>query len=269
MSGISFWLEEKGQRAADYACARWPRPLPSRKRLQNCKIVSHRGEHDNIKVFENTLAAFDRAKGGGVWGIEFDLRWTRDLKPVVFHDQDCKRLFGSTLEISKENLAGLRSRFPLIPTLEEVVERYAGKMHLMVEIKKDFYPDPHYQKTILRKTLSPLKPQEDFHLLSLTPEMFGFVDFLPASVLLPVARLNIRRLSALAVQNNYAGIAGHYLFLTDNLIKRHRRHRQMVGTGYVSSRNCLLRELNRGVDWIFSNNALEVQAIRDSIQQEL
>ena len=38
-----------------------PQKTPSKEDLKNCKIISHRGQHDNIKVFENTLTAFDNA----------------------------------------------------------------------------------------------------------------------------------------------------------------------------------------------------------------
>jgi len=41
--------------------ARWPRSCPGSERLKHCRIVAHRGEHDNRRTFENTLAAFDAA----------------------------------------------------------------------------------------------------------------------------------------------------------------------------------------------------------------
>jgi hypothetical protein len=34
-----------------------------------------------------------------------------------------------------------------------------------------------------------------------------------------------------------------------------------VGTGFADSRRCLYREVNRGVDWIFSNRAADMQAV--------
>ena len=68
-----------------------------RTRLMDCRIISHRGEHDNRNVFENTLKSFDKALESGIFGIEFDLRWTKDLKPVVFHDGNTKRLFKKNL----------------------------------------------------------------------------------------------------------------------------------------------------------------------------
>ena len=34
--------------------------------------------------------------------------------------------------------------------------------------------------------------------------------------------------------------------------------------GFIHSRNALFRELNRGVEWIFSNEAVRMQGIRDA-----
>ncbi|RLA05214.1 MAG: glycerophosphodiester phosphodiesterase, partial [Gammaproteobacteria bacterium] len=72
----SFQIETLLQRLADILYAGIPRSRPSLRSLQNCKIVSHRGEHDNNSVMENTIAAFDRVVERGVWGIELDVRWT-------------------------------------------------------------------------------------------------------------------------------------------------------------------------------------------------
>ena len=63
----------------------------------------------------------------------------------------------------------------------------------------------------------------------------------------------------------YHGIAGHYALITDALVNKHHMQNQCVGTGYISSKNCLLRELNRGVDWIFTNQAVKLQGICDEM----
>jgi glycerophosphoryl diester phosphodiesterase len=48
----------------------------------------------------------------------------------------------------------------------------------------------------------------------------------------------------------------------------HHRKRQRVGTGYIASPGCLFRELNRGVDWIFSNHAEGLQRkVREYLDQ--
>jgi glycerophosphoryl diester phosphodiesterase len=245
---------------------RLPRPRSAPERLKDCRIVSHRGEHDGRQVFENTLAAFDAAVEQGVWGIEFDIRWTRDLEPVVTHDPDLRRVFEQSLRVCDANVQALRRQCPHVPTIAEVIGRYGGKVHLMAEIKPEPYPDPGRQNRILADLFAGLCPGRDFHLLALSPDTFRLVPFAPPSVCLPVARLKISEFSRLAVQRGYAGIAGHYAVLGDDIIARHHAAGQKVGTGYIRSRNALLREINRGVDWIFSNHAVKLQAYLKGLQ---
>ena len=248
--------------------ARWPQAVPGRDRLQHCKIISHRGDYDNRNIFENTIAAFDRAAGQGVWGIEFDLRWTEDLNPVAIHDADLCRVFGLDFDIRRVTLKELKSHCPLVPSLDEVIQRYGKKNHLMIEIKAESYPDPVGQNRILSELLSPLKPEKDYHLLTLTPEMFNLIDCVPRSALLPVAQFNFLRLSKMAVEQNYSGFAGHYLLLTRARLKKHGKLKQKLATGYVNTKNCLFRELNRNVEWIFSDNAVELQQIVNQLLQK-
>ena len=135
----------------------------------------------------------------------------------------------------------------------------------MVEIKKEVYPDPFYQNMVLKDLFHGLSPQKDFHFLSLHPEMFQPIDFVSTSAFLPSARFNIKALSQLALNKDYGGIAGHYLILTNGISRKHHMNGQSIGTGYICSKNCLIRELNRGVKWIFSNNAVELQGILNSL----
>ncbi len=251
----------------DQAFAALPQQLPEKEKLQNCKIVSHRGERDKGQMHENTITAFDRAGESGVWGIEFDVRWTKDLEPVVCHDPDLRRIFELDLEIRNVTLKELKSACPLIPSLVEVIERYGKKLHLMVELKAEAYPDPVLQNRVLGNLFSRLLPQQDFHLLSLSPEMLGLVHFAPKSAFLPVAELNIAPLSRLVAQEGYGGILGHYLLLTRSILQKHHSLNQRVGTGYIKSKNCLFREISRGIDWIFSNEAARIQSIRDHALQ--
>ena len=260
-------LEAHLRQVLDNFYARWPQPIPRMERLQQCRIVSHRGHYDNQRVFENTIAAFDQAKNEGIWGIEFDLRWTVDLHPVVIHDTDLHRVFGSNLEVRQATLAELKSECPLVPSLDEMIQRYGKKIHLMIEIKAELYPDPVQQNRILKNLFSSLVPEKDFHLLTLTPEMFKLIAFVPKSAFVPIARFNFFRLSKLAIEQNYTGLAGHYLFLTASRLKKHWKSQQKVGTGYINSKNCLFRELNRGVEWIFSDNAVELQQIVNQLLQ--
>jgi glycerophosphoryl diester phosphodiesterase len=249
----------------DFFFRLWPQPFPGHDRLKACKIVSHRGEHDNRMIFENTIEAFDLACEKGIWGIEFDVRWTKDLHPVVIHDPDLKRVFGVDLTIAEVTRDELKSRFPAVPSLAEVIEKYGKKLHLMIEIKAETYPDPEQQNHIFKDCFSSLEPRSDYHLMSLTPHMFDLITFVPASTFIPIATLNMAQLSELALENDYCGVAGHYLLLDNAKLAKHRKKGQHVGTGYPASKNCLFREINRGVEWIFSNNAGELQGIANKL----
>ena len=248
-------------RCIDFIFMLLPRQSPGPDKLKACKIVSHRGEHDNLTVFENTIPAFDRALEQGVWGIEFDVRWTRDLQPVVAHDADLKRVFGIDTSIAEVEFDELRSLCPQVPLLSEVVTKYGHKMHLMLELKEESYPDPERQNAIFQDCFSFLQPAKDYHLMTLTPDMFDLITFAPPSSFIPIAMLNMPSFSRLALAKNYRGVAGHYLLLTHAILKKHHQNGQMVGTGYPASKNCLFREVNRGVEWVFSNKAGKLMAI--------
>ncbi len=238
-----------------------PRNVPTPEALRACCLISHRGQHDNKTVFENTLPAFDAALEHGVWGIECDIRWTKDLVPVVFHDVDLHRLFDAVSLVGQTEFSQLRDNYPQIPTLREVLTRYGKAMHLMVEIKTETYPDPVYQRRILAEEFGRLIPEKDYHFLSLNPAMFQYVDFVPPGTCVAVAQLNVAAMSELAQKENYGGLACHYAFMSRGRMRSHHQRGQKVGTAYIRSRNSLFREINRGVDWLFSNHAVKVQHI--------
>jgi glycerophosphoryl diester phosphodiesterase len=257
------FLQYTAMKAVDRMMAAIPQPVPDQVALRSCKIISHRGEHDNTSVIENTLPAFDNARGNGVWGIECDIRWTADLVPVISHDACGKRLFGNPARVSELSFSDLRMQMPLIPSLAELVSEFGGNTHLMLEIKAEHYPQLQRQKAILQEQLSTLSPGLDYHFLALDPELFARVDFVPRNFCFPVAQLNTSRLSAAAIETQCGGLTGHFLLLTNKLRKRHELAGQCIGTGFISSKNCLFRELNRSVEWIFSNDAVKIQKIRD------
>ena len=76
-----------------------------------------------------------------------------------------------------------------------------------------------------------------------------------------VAEFNINELSGIALENGYAGFAGHYILMGNEVVRKHLKSGQNIGVGYPSSKNSLFRELNRGVEWIFSNDAVGLNRI--------
>lgn len=101
-------------------------------------FYAHRGLHDG-KIPENSLTAFAKAVDAG-YGIELDVRLTKDGKLVVFHDDNTLRMTGIkakaknlTLKQIKEfYLKGTKER---IPELKEVLELVAGKVPILFELK--------------------------------------------------------------------------------------------------------------------------------------
>ncbi len=254
-------VEAVYHRLTDFIYARGRQPLPDAERLAHCKIVSHRGEYDNRRILENTVAAFEQVAAAGVWGIECDVRWTRDAVPVVLHDPNLSRLFHIGLDIEQVAWRELRAGFDSVPSLSEVVSRFGGRLHLMIEIKACSWPGPQRQNRTLAEALEPLEPIRDYHILSLNPLQQPPPPFLPQKALLAIAYTFPDRLSQWVLENRWGGLCGHYLLMRKAIINKHLRRGQRVGTGFVHSRNCLFRELNRGVEWIFSNRALALQRI--------
>jgi len=262
---LRYQLERVAQHVVDLWFMTIPRSRPSHQALLDGKIISHRGEHDNLQVKENTMAAFARVVDAGAWGAEFDVRWTRDLEPVVIHDPDTRRVFDVELVVAEASLTELRQRVPEIPTLSEVVERFGGVCHLMVELKRDELGAEVSRSGRLQEIFASLTPAADYHFLALQLDLFDLVKFAGVGACLPVAELDMRTVSREALSRNFAGACGQYLLLNRDMIKRHHRQGQKVGTGFIASRFGLYRELNRGVDWVFTNHALRLAAIRQTL----
>jgi glycerophosphoryl diester phosphodiesterase len=260
-------LQTLAMKIVDLVFAVIPQSTPCMDKLLGCKIISHRGEHDNITVFENTLPAFNKARDSGVWGVELDIRWTQDLVPVVSHDACGMRLFGRDEKIRELSAAQLRVIMPEVPTLAEVVSHYGGKVHLMIEIKDEAYPQLVQQKRVLSEQLEGLVAGQDYHFLGLDPSLYDKVDFVDRKFFFPVSELNRAGLSKAVIDGGFGGLTGHFWLLNKRLQRRHEGVGQTIGTGFISSRNCLFRELNRGVQWIFSNDAVKLQQILRQCQQ--
>ncbi|MEO4043112.1 glycerophosphodiester phosphodiesterase family protein [Hoeflea sp. CAU 1731] len=254
------------QDAADIAMAMIPRRTPDAEAVKRCRIVAHRGAHDyNRAAKENTLEAFELARAAGVWGVETDIRWTADLTPVICHDPDTARVFGKDARLCDVSFEELRAAVPAVPSVAEAIARFGGRLHLMLELKAERFPDIGRQKAILAEHLAGLAPGADYHMMALDPDLFETFDIQPRQCCLPVAMTNMAAISRRTLGRPYGGVTGHYLLLTDAIKRRHEAAGQKVGTGFVKSRNCLYREINRGMEWIFSNDAVAIQRMLDSV----
>lgn len=248
---------------AELALAALPRRSPDPARWRAARIIGHRGDTRGGRLPENSRAAFDALLDAGVWGMEFDVRWTADLEPVVLHDPDLRRVFGLRERLTDLSFAALRRHCPEVPHFAEVVDRYGGRLHLMIELKAEPYPDPDRQRRRLAELLAGLEPGADYHVLALEPALFAHVPEMPREAWLPVARVNVAEMSAFALQNGCGGLAGPAPLLSSTHLDRHRKAGQAIGVGFPFTRGLCERELLRGVDWLFSNHALRLARWRE------
>ncbi|MGD9250059.1 MAG: glycerophosphodiester phosphodiesterase family protein [Desulfobacterales bacterium] len=248
-------------RAADAVTARAPIAPPPPDAWPRARIVAHRGIYDNRQVFENTLDAFDAARAAGIWGLECDVRWTRDGTAIVHHDPDGRRLFGVDTPIEDLTWPELHRRCPLIPTLDTVVARYGRHLHLMIEVKAAVQTRPDRINQSLAEALAPLEPERDFHLMSMTLDLLAAIEALPQRACLPIAGLNVRAAARAVVAHGYGGLTGHYALIGRRRIADLHRRGRRIGTGFINSRGCLFREMARGIDWLFTDRALVLRRL--------
>ena len=110
---------------------------PGLRNLQGW-AYAHRGLHGEGRP-ENSMAAFRASLAGG-YGIEFDLHLLKDGNLAVMHDSFLKRTTGAEgriEELTTEELKNYRleGTEETIPTFRELLDLYAGKAPLIVELK--------------------------------------------------------------------------------------------------------------------------------------
>jgi glycerophosphoryl diester phosphodiesterase len=91
-------------------------------------IIAHRGWSEIAP--ENSHAAFAAAVSTPCAGIELDLRLTADGVVVACHDAHLGRFGGSRVPLSRRHAAELA-----LPSLAEILERYAAQRELLLELK--------------------------------------------------------------------------------------------------------------------------------------
>lgn len=239
-----------------------PRAQPKPDQIDAAHLIAHRGAHDLSQgIIENTLSAFRVAEKAGCWGIELDVHATADQVLVVNHDSSLQRLWGHNLLIEDLNFADLRAKVPEIPTLAEVIAEFGQRLHLFIELKKIVSDEE-----VLVHELHGLEAGEDYHLIMLDAAIAHSLSQFPKQALLLVASYNnTAKLCQLSLKEHYAGVLGHYLLLTTQLVNGLKSKKQQIGVGFVDSKYSLYRELTRGIQWIFTNRAVQVSACLKSL----
>ena len=88
-------------------------------------LLGHRGARASRHIPENTLASFELCLRHGCDGFEFDVRRSADGEAVICHDAK-----HNGMEIAKMPVKSLA-----LPTLAEVLQRFAFRAFLDIELK--------------------------------------------------------------------------------------------------------------------------------------
>ncbi|MEE3343446.1 MAG: glycerophosphodiester phosphodiesterase family protein [Bacilli bacterium] len=100
------------------------------------RIISHRGIHNNIDIYENTLESIKLALDKD-YIIEIDVHIIKDNQIIVFHDYNTKRLLKKDLIVEDITYEEINNQDIFhVPTIQEVLELVDGKVPLLIEIKQ-------------------------------------------------------------------------------------------------------------------------------------
>jgi glycerophosphoryl diester phosphodiesterase len=258
-NGFMRWLEQKLNQWANQWADLSPGQLTDEMR-HKAKIIAHRGAHKSSEVLENTSGAIQAAIELGLWGVELDLRWTKDHVPVINHDPDLGRVFGRPeLIISDLSWSELRSAEPRVPSLMDAVALSTGKLHLMLELKESAEPHKDRIENLMR-ALYRLVPGRDFHLMSLQAKLLDEHSWLKSKAKVDIAWFNMDEAFKNAQLKQHGGIAGHFVLLNESIRKKALAMGLQTGTGFIETKGCLIKELTRGIDWVFTDQASRVKA---------
>jgi glycerophosphoryl diester phosphodiesterase len=124
------------------------------------KVFAHRGF--SYKFPEASRSAYEGAIAVNADGLECDIRLTRDLIPVCFHDRNLKRIAGNTKSVSRLSLNELRELTDVM-TLGELVKLASEhKKDLLIETK---HPSI-FRRTIEKKVFAEINGKNNCTVMS-------------------------------------------------------------------------------------------------------
>ncbi|MDQ0272770.1 glycerophosphodiester phosphodiesterase [Cytobacillus purgationiresistens] len=133
--------------------------------------IAHRGASGYAP--ENTIAAFDKAFQMKADYIEIDVQRSKDGELVVIHDTTVDRTTDGTGNVKDLSFAemnqldagswmGEQFSGEKIPTFDEVLDRYRGKIGILIELKSpELYPGIEEQVTQKLKKRNMDKPKNE------------------------------------------------------------------------------------------------------------
>ncbi|HMF75874.1 MAG TPA: glycerophosphodiester phosphodiesterase family protein [Bryobacteraceae bacterium] len=115
------------------------------------RLIAHRGGIVDPRYSENSPASLEAAVAKGYWGIESDIRETKDHVVITNHDANFFRFYGDKRhvgEVTIEEVRALKANpggtAPM--TFAELADACKGRLHLMLDIKEPEHDGAFYQE---------------------------------------------------------------------------------------------------------------------------
>lgn len=235
-----------------------------RKQVSN---VAHRGA--TAYSPENTIAAFDLAVDMKADYIEIDVQRSKDGELVLIHDTTVDRTTDGTGKVGDLTLEQLRSldagswkgeQFAgePIPTFEEILDLYRGKVGILIELKApELYPGIEEQvaAALIERNLD--KPQNEKIII----QSFNFESMKKMDQLLPQVPIGVltsnradTTLEALQEFSTYADwFNPSYGIVTEELVNQVHSLGMQIGSWTVRSQEAADFLFEMGVDAIISD----------------
>lgn len=237
-----------------------PVPNPS------AKIIAHKGYHPG-DVPENSLEALIKAQELGVYGSEFDVWMTLDSKVVVYHDKTVT-VNGVSKKVYECTYAELKTAVPSLATLEEFLEQ--GKkcpaVKLICEIK---YHDDGDRTVSAAEAchalVSAAGMTAQVEYISVNAAALKRLAVLSPGVMLQDVNSDYPMDRATAVAAGIKGINYDFNKLTDAQIADAHEKGMVVGTWTVDKEEDMRTMINRGVDFITTNEPVLLQQVLETL----
>jgi len=227
--------------------------------------IAHRGaSHERP---ENTLSSFDEALNQNCDAIELDLQLSRDGMPVVYHDRTLTKAGGGRRRVASLMLEELRRldagawfgpefRGLSIPTLSEVLERYASQTRLLLEIK--LRADHTTRVRLVHAVADEVRrcrAEERVFLLCFDPELLGYAEKIAPELrrVINVGRISARRSGPRSQPADFDAVSVDVRALTPRLAAGVRRSGRPLLTFTCNRASEVDRSLEAGAVGVMSD----------------
>jgi glycerophosphoryl diester phosphodiesterase len=222
-------------------------------------IYAHRGA--SVDFPEGSKAAYEAAISQGADGFECDVRLTKDLQIICYHDSNTKRLTDVDLEIAKNDYAELKKVADPYLFSDLLDLAIKNKKHLAIETK---HPTP--TGGLIESELHKLLNQRaaEIKASGINISIMSFSWF--------ATQRNIRAgfesvylfAEALLINLNTAGVVGPALQIIKNnpdFVKQQKNKGRRVFVWTVNDPNDVKLCADAGVDLIMSDNPAQARKV--------